>query len=371
MDSNRSEEKFNFKWKIANFSKISSQKLYSDTFFVGGYKWRILIFPKGNNVDHLSMYLDVADSANLTHGWSRDAKFRLSVINPIHHKYSITKETQHRFNAEESDWGFTSFIPLGDLHDPSKSYLRDDTCLIEADVLVHRSNDSVRDSGCEELSQKDIDAFFENLESEIETTVSSQKVKEALAKIEQALEVAPAFFQDSGRISSIQKAFKVLSDCNCPSAFTFNQKAELLSMEKKFEEIPERAVKANKEKILLTEKESKKVTLSENLESSLIKYKEAKAETEEMEQKIATLKAQVDSLLSQINEEEKKKEKISGQLKEMFKSCKDSKSELDSLRKEWSEDEAKMKACEEEQNTAAAEWGKMKDFVSSLRKAFN
>ncbi|XVE68553.1 hypothetical protein DITRI_Ditri09bG0077100 [Diplodiscus trichospermus] len=325
MDSNRSEEKFTYKWKIVNFSKISSEKLYSDIFCVGGYKWQILVFPKGNNakgkiVDCLSLYLVVADAANLTHGWSRDAKFSLSVINPIHQKYSITADFQHLFNAQECDWGFTSFIPLRDLHDPFKGYLRDDTCLIEADVLVRRRNDSVRDSGCEELSQKDIDTFFENLESEIETTetVYSQKVKEALAKVEEALDIAPAFFQDSGRIPSIQKAFKVLSYCNCSSAFTLNQKAELLSMEKKFEEIPERAVKANKEKNVLTEKESKKVTLSQSLESSLIKYKEAKAEREEMEQKIATLKAQVDSLLSQINEGEKKKEKISGQLREMF-----------------------------------------------------
>ncbi|KAL2945553.1 Ubiquitin carboxyl-terminal hydrolase 12 [Bienertia sinuspersici] len=32
---------------------------------------RILIFPKGNNVDFLSMYLDVADAVNLPYGWSR------------------------------------------------------------------------------------------------------------------------------------------------------------------------------------------------------------------------------------------------------------------------------------------------------------
>ena len=52
---------------------------------------RILIFPKGNNVDHLSMYLDVADSSALPYGWSRYAQFSLAVINQIHHKYSIKK----------------------------------------------------------------------------------------------------------------------------------------------------------------------------------------------------------------------------------------------------------------------------------------
>ena len=52
---------------------------------------RILVFPKGNNVDHLSIYLDVADSTILPYGWSRYNQFSLSVINQIHDKYSIRK----------------------------------------------------------------------------------------------------------------------------------------------------------------------------------------------------------------------------------------------------------------------------------------
>ena len=54
---------------------------------------RILIFPKGNNVDYLSMYLDVADSASLPYGWSRYAQFSLAVVNQIHNKYSVRKGT--------------------------------------------------------------------------------------------------------------------------------------------------------------------------------------------------------------------------------------------------------------------------------------
>ena len=54
---------------------------------------RVLIFPKGNNVDHLSMYLDVADSATLPYGWSRYAQFSLAVINQMHSKFTIRKGT--------------------------------------------------------------------------------------------------------------------------------------------------------------------------------------------------------------------------------------------------------------------------------------
>ncbi|RZC53477.1 hypothetical protein C5167_012318 [Papaver somniferum] len=44
-------------------------------------------------------------------------------------KYQVTsfvyncKDTQHQFNARESDCGFTSFMPLSELYDPSRKFL--------------------------------------------------------------------------------------------------------------------------------------------------------------------------------------------------------------------------------------------------------
>ncbi|XP_024541323.1 ubiquitin carboxyl-terminal hydrolase 13 isoform X1 [Selaginella moellendorffii] len=131
-----------FTWPIENFSKITIKKYYSDPFVIGGYKWRILVFTQGNNVDCLSMYLDVADSASLSYGWSRFAQFNLAVINQFDPKLSIRKDTQHHFNAKESDWGFTSFMPLHDLYDPGRGYLVNDTLILEADVNVRKMIDS-------------------------------------------------------------------------------------------------------------------------------------------------------------------------------------------------------------------------------------
>ncbi|XP_050281135.1 ubiquitin C-terminal hydrolase 12-like isoform X6 [Quercus robur] len=157
-----------FTWIIDNFSRLNTKMLYSDDFLVGGYKWRILVFPKGNNVDHLSMYLDVADSTNLPYGWSRYAQFSLSVINQIHNKYSIRKETQHQFNARESDWGFTSFMPLGELYDPGRGYLVNDTCIVEADVAVRRvvdywSHDSKKETGFVGLKNQGATCYMNSL----------------------------------------------------------------------------------------------------------------------------------------------------------------------------------------------------------------
>ncbi|XP_057475351.1 MATH domain and coiled-coil domain-containing protein At3g58270-like [Actinidia eriantha] len=129
-----------FTWTIEKFSSLS-MKLYSEIFNFGGYNWRVLIFPKGNNVDHLSLYLDVADSPTLPHGWSRHTQFSLALVNQVRKSETLKKDTQHTFNARESDWGFTSFICLSELLDTSKGYLVNDTIRIEANVTVNRSKD--------------------------------------------------------------------------------------------------------------------------------------------------------------------------------------------------------------------------------------
>ncbi|CAL1374042.1 unnamed protein product [Linum trigynum] len=157
-----------FTWTIDNFSRLNTKKFYSDVFVVGGYKWRILIFPKGNNVDHLSMYLDVADSGTLPYGWSRYAQFSLTVVNQIHQKGSVRKETQHQFNARESDWGFTSFMPLGELYDPGRGYLVNDTCIVEADVAVRKimdywSHDSKKETGYVGLKNQGATCYMNSL----------------------------------------------------------------------------------------------------------------------------------------------------------------------------------------------------------------
>nr|GMN19061.1 hypothetical protein TIFTF001_039712 [Ficus carica] len=126
-----------FTWKIENFSNLIVGKLYSDIFDAGGYKWRILIFPKGNKKsDGLSIYLDAADSATLPSGWSRHARFSISVISQTP-KFTVTQESENTFNAGQNDWGFTSFMPLSELNDPVKRYLVHGSCTVEAEVMLN------------------------------------------------------------------------------------------------------------------------------------------------------------------------------------------------------------------------------------------
>ncbi|XP_078172392.1 ubiquitin C-terminal hydrolase 12-like isoform X4 [Carex rostrata] len=157
-----------FTWTIENFSRINTKKHYSDSFAVGLYKWRVLIFPKGNNVDHFSMYLDVADSTSLPYGWSRFAQFSLAVVNQIHPKLTVRKETQHQFNARESDWGFTSFMPLSEVYDHGKGYLLNDTLVVEAEVTVRKmldywSYDSKKETGFVGLKNQGATCYMNSL----------------------------------------------------------------------------------------------------------------------------------------------------------------------------------------------------------------
>lgn len=139
----------------------------------------MLIFPKGNNVEHLSVYLDVANSSTLPDGWSRHARFGLSVINQNLHEATVRKDTEHQFQAEEYDWGFTSFLPLKKLNDPGQGFLLNDTIIVEADVTVTDSNDSKKETGENDSHKVEFqlpshDTSTENVEVDITGTSPPQ-----------------------------------------------------------------------------------------------------------------------------------------------------------------------------------------------------
>jgi len=69
----------------------------------------VLVFPRGNNGDHLSMYLDVADSHLLPPGWSRYAQFSLAVVNQLDSKMSIRKGISFFFKSKEKVFPVISY----------------------------------------------------------------------------------------------------------------------------------------------------------------------------------------------------------------------------------------------------------------------
>ncbi|KAL0459972.1 UNVERIFIED_CONTAM: Ubiquitin carboxyl-terminal hydrolase 13, partial [Sesamum latifolium] len=50
-------------------------------------------------------------------------------------------EARYQLNTGESDWGFTTFMPLNELYDASRGFIVNDTCVIEVEVAVYRATD--------------------------------------------------------------------------------------------------------------------------------------------------------------------------------------------------------------------------------------
>ncbi|XP_026399740.1 ubiquitin carboxyl-terminal hydrolase 13-like [Papaver somniferum] len=163
---NQDPESMKFTMKFKNLSN-PKEGHYSDVFTVGDCKWRVVIFPRGNNVDYLSMYFSVADPDDLPSGWTRCAQFSLSVVNQINKEETVRKDTQrHKFTKQHSDWGHKMFMPLGELNDPAKGYLVDDTCIIEAEAKIMPDDwtyDSRKETGYVGLKNQGATCYMNSL----------------------------------------------------------------------------------------------------------------------------------------------------------------------------------------------------------------
>ncbi|KAK8333788.1 hypothetical protein V6Z11_A10G229100 [Gossypium hirsutum] len=319
-------------WRIENFSSITDDGLYSENFTVDGYKWRLIIFPKGNKVDFWSFFfLEVADSATLPSGWSRNAQFGFAVINQFDRELSITKA-------------------LGELHDPKRGYLLNDACLLEAYVSTDRTKGLIS----HELMIKTDSDRHKTDEADSSTHPSEEIVrrKRSLATLEEALDRNPFHFYGSREFSSLKQAFKILASFDCsPTTFTIEQKKELLAMEESLKELADRAAKAMQDMNCLTEKKSIKLTITHKLDRNVIRYKEVESEVKQVEKK------KLAALHVQVEEAQKERENISKEMK----------MELEALEMQWAEYEAMAKVAMEEESIVLAEWGRIKDFITSIK----
>nr|XP_011468763.1 PREDICTED: ubiquitin carboxyl-terminal hydrolase 13-like isoform X3 [Fragaria vesca subsp. vesca] len=102
-----------FTWKIKKFSNLKTGKYVSDSFIIGGTKWRLYMYLTGDDKHqgkHLALYLGVAYAQHLAPGRNIYAHFRLTVVNQLDINKSVTK--------------------------PRKGYVLNDVCIVEAKVYV-------------------------------------------------------------------------------------------------------------------------------------------------------------------------------------------------------------------------------------------
>ncbi|KAG0307057.1 hypothetical protein BGZ98_001151 [Dissophora globulifera] len=108
-----------FQWTIPDWGALD-KRVTGPEFEIGGYKWRILVYPQGNNVnDQVAVYLDSAEPRDkLDPNWHACAQFALMMSNPNDPTVYMFNVATHRFTAEENDWGFTRFYDLRKLEQP-------------------------------------------------------------------------------------------------------------------------------------------------------------------------------------------------------------------------------------------------------------
>ncbi|KAK2418610.1 MATH domain and coiled-coil domain-containing protein [Trifolium repens] len=128
-----------FTWKIENFSHLKTDKIYSEPFVIGGYPWKISLYPRGH--DYLTIYLSAVETANISKGWSRYVKFNLFVFNQLDSNMTIKEDFDdkyYEFNASSKKWG-EDIMKLDELNDPNKGFIVEDACIVGAEVYDCKS----------------------------------------------------------------------------------------------------------------------------------------------------------------------------------------------------------------------------------------
>ncbi|GLT60240.1 hypothetical protein SLA2020_330130 [Shorea laevis] len=132
--------------KIQLFSlllKNSVEKYESGYFEAGGYKWKLVLYPSGNKSknmkEHISVYLEIADTDSLYRNWEVHAIFRLFLLDQNKDNYLVVcdaPQKERRFRGLRNQWGFDQFLPLRTFNDVASGFLVDDACVFGAEVFV-------------------------------------------------------------------------------------------------------------------------------------------------------------------------------------------------------------------------------------------
>ncbi|XP_058740729.1 MATH domain and coiled-coil domain-containing protein At3g58360-like [Vicia villosa] len=170
-----SVEKFEkFIWKVENFSHLKSYVIYSEPFVLGGYPWRIILYPKGEveAEESLSIYLEAVKTDNMSEGWSRDVKYKFHIFNQFDANMTTTKESMIEFKAYDDQWGCSSFMPLVDkLLDLKKGFIVNDVCMVGVEIFVRKSTQ-------EKQVNRSVTLTFESLAGPIEVETLVPKIED-------------------------------------------------------------------------------------------------------------------------------------------------------------------------------------------------
>ncbi|XP_052185477.1 ubiquitin C-terminal hydrolase 12-like [Diospyros lotus] len=128
-----------YTWPIKSFSSLTLDRYDSEGFVIGGYIWRIRIYPRGigdGKGNSVSAFLSL-DESSLPLDTRLVVRFTIRVLDqnePKADSFEVTRD--NHFGASCLAWGVQMFMPLAKLNDPKQPYLVEDNCVVEADVTL-------------------------------------------------------------------------------------------------------------------------------------------------------------------------------------------------------------------------------------------
>ena len=112
-----------FTWNINDWFSLKDGKYISPRFKIGDFEWDVLLFPNGNRNKGIAIYLEPhpIDTQN-TEDWYCCAQFAIVLSRPGEdNDVNVVNRSHHRFNSNETDWGFANFIDHNHLKYPTKT----------------------------------------------------------------------------------------------------------------------------------------------------------------------------------------------------------------------------------------------------------
>ncbi|KAG5596714.1 hypothetical protein H5410_037946 [Solanum commersonii] len=163
----KSTDSFKREWKICNFSKLGENWI-SEEFTVGGYKWKLSLYPKGNANNKgcdISIFLKSVDAKDFDHhekvkvngslnlkDQTNVANFYMEFLRDEYHYDSIANCIW--FSTTIRSWGFPGFMPLTQLRDQKKGYLVNDCIVVEVELKVEFKHSRVALTSLNQMSLK-------------------------------------------------------------------------------------------------------------------------------------------------------------------------------------------------------------------------
>eukprot|EP00281_Chroomonas_sp_CCMP1168_P032896 CAMPEP_0206256242 /NCGR_PEP_ID=MMETSP0047_2-20121206/24664_1 /ASSEMBLY_ACC=CAM_ASM_000192 /TAXON_ID=195065 /ORGANISM="Chroomonas mesostigmatica_cf, Strain CCMP1168" /LENGTH=842 /DNA_ID=CAMNT_0053682671 /DNA_START=313 /DNA_END=2841 /DNA_ORIENTATION=+ len=166
-----------FTWTVAlpaapadkdSLADISKIRQFSEVFEVGGYEWKLEMYPYGDSQSDktLSVFLCAVDRKQLP-GWSQTAHYQIAVVNKDPSKTSTHTGYDIFRGKRDSAWGWSKLINLSKLHDVAQGWVDDDgkiTLQATVHVVTHEYmpvNRTYRKSLCGLYYERVLQSYFE------------------------------------------------------------------------------------------------------------------------------------------------------------------------------------------------------------------